>query len=141
MYTTREIYKKIKALHEKVNLSGEITSTEYTQYLKCIKTELESSRKEEWETAMQTLQILVDHNVQSVRSDVLDIIEDEEINPNMQESILVSVSIQCLQQYLKEYSLGFVGKLYEISKKHNIDVSPFCNYSVVILLLVFLVFS
>lgn len=141
MYTTRDIYKKIKALSEKGNLTGEITSPVYTQYLKCIKTELESSKEKDWDSAIQTLQILVDHNVLSVRRDVLDIIEDEQINPNMQERILVSVSIQCLQQYLKENNLPFVSKLYEISKKHNIDVSPFWNYSAIILLLVFLVFS
>lgn len=136
-----KIYKKIKALSEKGNLTGEITSTVYTEYLKCIKTELESSKEEDWDSAIQTLQILVDHNVLTVRRDVLDIIEDEQINPNMQETILVSVSIQCLQQYLKENNLPFVSKLYKISKKHNIDVSPFWNYSAIILLLVFLVFS
>lgn len=125
MYTTMKIYKKIKALSEKGNLTGEITSTVYTEYLKCIKTELESSKEEDWDSAIQTLQILVDHNVLTVRRDVLDIIEDEQINPNMQETILVSVSIQCLQQYLKENNLPFVSKLYKISKKHNIDVSPF----------------
>lgn len=125
MYTIREIYKKIKALKEKGNLTVEITGTVYTQYLKTIKTQLESSKKEDWDLAIQTLQILVDHNVLNVRRDVLDIIDDEGINPNVQETILIGVSIQCLQKYLKENDLLFLGKLYELSKKHNIDVSPF----------------
>lgn len=121
----------LNSLDKNGELKEAVSIATYDDIIEIIKHDLSSAIESDQDRALQMIAVLLDNSIHSIQRDVIEILQCENIDKKLKNTILNSFSVSCVKYFVMSYNIStlasyyVVWREYEVEKVHfNVDFCP-----------------